>query len=75
MSKRTKQLYNYVELHKDARLEPSIDNVAQFTERKREQTFQMLAVRKFGNSQQDATEQTKTLDSQPGLSMAFESLI
>ncbi len=41
MNRTMESLYNFVGLHQDALLERSVDNQAEFVERKRENTYQM----------------------------------
>ena len=72
MSRTMESMYNFVGLHQDALLEKSVDNQAEFVERKRELTFQIrLPVSHLADFHQP-TEHTETLDSKPGFSMAFD---
>ena len=73
MTRTMESLYNFVGLHQDALLERSVDNQAEFIERKREKTFQMrLPVSHLADFNQ-TNEHTETFDSKPGFSMTFET--
>ena len=54
-------------------MERSVDNQAEFVERKRENTYQIrLPVSQLADFNQ-TNEQTETLESKPGFSLAFET--